>query len=215
MYKRSLPKLLYYRAAQWALGGFSRLYFRVKVRGAEHVPATGPVVLLANHQSHLDPVIVGSFLPRPIGYLARDTLFTGALGPMIRALDAIPIDRDGSGLAGLRATLRRLKQGDAILLFPEGTRSEDGQLQPLKPGFIALVRRGHATVVPIGIAGSHEAMPRGKSLPSPKPIAMVCGKPLTPAELEKLDDDALLDLVSERLGTCLADARRVAGYSLA
>lgn len=214
MYRRSLPKLLWYRLTQWVVGGVSRVYFRVRRRGMKNMPAEGPVVLLANHQSHLDPLLIGCFMPRPLGYLARDTLFQGILGPMIRAYDAIPIDRDGSGLAGIRATLKRVKQGDAVLMFPEGTRSQDGKLQPLKPGFIALVRRGKASIVPLGIAGTFEAYPRGSKFPAPRPVALVCGKAIPPEELAKLDDDALLDLVAERMADCYAQARHVAGYGL-
>lgn len=214
MYRRSLPKLLWYRLTQWVVGGVSRVYFRVRRRGMKHMPAEGPVVLLANHQSHLDPPLIGCFMPRPLGYLARDTLFSGFLGPLIRSYDAIPIDRDGSGLAGIRATLKRIKQGDAVLMFPEGTRSEDGKLQPLKPGFIALVRRGKASIVPLGIAGTFEAYPRGKTFPAPRPVALVCGKAIPPDELAKLDDEALLDLVAERIADCYAQARHVAGYGL-
>lgn len=212
MYRRSLPKLIWYRFTQWTIGGMARVYFRLRRRGMNRMPAAGPVVLLANHQSHLDPLLIGCFIPRPLGYLARDTLFKGILGPLIRAYDAIPIDRDGSGLAGIRATLKRIKQGDAVLMFPEGTRSPDGQLQPLKPGFIALVRRGKASIVTIGIAGSYEALPKEKSFPSPKPIAIVCGSPTSPEQLAELDDDALLQLVARQLEDCVREARCVAGY---
>ncbi|MCO6047023.1 1-acyl-sn-glycerol-3-phosphate acyltransferase [Aeoliella sp. ICT_H6.2] len=214
MYRRSFPKLLWYRLTQWVVGGVARVYFRLRRRGMRNMPAEGPVVLLANHQSHLDPLLIGCFMPRPLGYLARDTLFKGILGPMIRAYDAIPIDRDGGGLAGIRATLKRIKQGDAVLMFPEGTRSQDGKLQPLKPGFIALVRRGKASIVPLGIAGSFEAYPRGKTFPSPRPVALVCGKAIPPEDLANLDDEALLDLVAERMADCYAQARHVAGYGL-
>lgn len=213
MYKRSLPKLIWYRLTQWSVGGFARIYFRFRRRGTDNMPDTGPVVLVATHQSYLDPLLIGCFMQRPIGYLARDTLFTGILGPLIRAYDAIPIDREGGGLAGIRATLKRIKQGDAVLIFPEGTRSEDGQLQPLKPGFIALVRRGKASIVPLGIAGTFEAWPRGQKLPVPRPIAMVCGQSIPPEELAGLDDEALLALVAEKLAECFAEARELAGYA--
>ena len=176
------------------------------------MPATGPVVVLANHQSYLDPPMVGCFMPRPIGYLARDTLFKGLLGPLIRAYDSIPIDRDGSGLAGIRATLKRIKDGDAVLMFPEGTRSPDGQLQPLKPGFIALVRRGKASILPVGIAGSYEAWPRERKLPAPRPIAVSFGESIPPETIAELDDEALLQLVAQRIALCFSEARQLAGY---
>ena len=212
MYKRSLPKLIWYRLTQWVVGGLARVYFRFRRRGVANMPDTGPVVLLATHQSYLDPLLIGCFMPRPIGYLARDTLFTGILGPLIRAYDAIPIDREGGGLAGIRATLKRIKQGDAVLMFPEGTRSTDGKLQPLKPGFIALVRRGKASIVPLGIAGTFEAWPRGKKFPAPARIAMVCGESIPPEELAGLDDESLLALVAQKLAECFDEARELAGY---
>ncbi len=211
MYNRSLPKLIWYRLTQWVIGGLARVYFRFRRRGVANMPDNGPVVLLATHQSYLDPLLIGCFMPRPIGYLARDTLFSGILGPLIRAYDAIPIDREGGGLAGIRATLKRIKQGDAVLIFPEGTRSTDGKLQPLKPGFIALVRRGNASIVPLGIAGTFEAWPRGKKLPAPVRISMVCGESIPPEELAGLDDESLLALVADRLAECFGEARELAG----
>ncbi|QDU58535.1 lysophospholipid acyltransferase family protein [Aeoliella mucimassa] len=213
MYRRSLPKLIWYRLTQWVIGGFSRFYFRLRRRGHHNMPPTGPVVVLSNHQSYLDPPMIGCFMPRPIAYLARDTLFRGILGPLIRAYDSIPIDRDGSGLGGIRATLKRIKLGDAVLMFPEGTRTPDGRLQSLKPGFIALVRRGKASILPVGIAGSYEAWPRGRKLPAPKKIALSYGEAIPPEAIAELDDDALLELVALRIATCFAEARQMAGYA--
>jgi 1-acyl-sn-glycerol-3-phosphate acyltransferase len=198
-YHRSLPKLLWYRLAQFGLSVAGLLLFGVKRRGVNNVPTHGPVVLLANHQSHLDPAVVGCYCRRPLGFLARDTLFTGSLGKLIRSFEAIPIDREGSGLAGIRATLKRLKQGDAILMFPEGTRSEDGQLQPLKPGFISLVRRGGAAIVPVAIAGAHRALPRGSRFPRRVPLAIDFGAPMSADTIATLDDSELLTLLSARL----------------
>lgn len=211
MYHRSTPKLVWYRVSQWVLGGLARVWFRARRQGHGNVPATGPVVLLANHQSHLDPVLIGVFAPRPLSYLARDTLFRGILGPLIRSYDSIPIDREGGGLAGIRATLKRLKQGDAVLMFPEGTRSPNGELQPLKPGFIALVRRGGASIVPVGLAGAYEALPRGGVVPRPVRIAVDYGQPILPATIAQLDDAELLAVVAERMAECLARTRRLAG----
>lgn len=212
MYRRSKLKLLWYRLTQLVLGSVTRIYFRVRRRGVDNMPATGPVVLLATHHSYLDPLLIGCFMPRPIGYLARDTLFTGLLGPLIRSYDAIPIDREGGGLAGIRATLKRIKQGDAVLMFPEGTRSPDGKLQPLKPGFIALVRRGNASIVPLALAGTFESWPRGKKWPRPARVGIVCGTAIPPNEVAGLDDQALLALVADRLAACFAEARTLAGY---
>lgn len=188
------------------------LLFGVKRRGVNNVPRNGPVVLLANHQSHLDPAVIGCYCRRPLGYLARDTLFQGFLGWLIRSYDAIPIDRDGSGLGGIRATLKRIKQGDAVLMFPEGMRSLDGRLQPLKPGFISLVRRGGATIVPVAIAGAHRALPRGRSFPRRVPIAIDFGEPITAATVATMDDEALLGMLATRLAEGLERGEQLIAY---
>ncbi|TWT90681.1 1-acyl-sn-glycerol-3-phosphate acyltransferase [Pseudobythopirellula maris] len=167
----------------------------------------GPLVLLSNHQSHLDPPLVGGALRRQLSYMARDTLFRGPLGPLIRSYDAIPVDRDGTGLAGIRNTLKRIKEGGAVLLFPEGTRSDDGALKPIKPGFIALARRGKATILPLGLDGPYRAWPKGARLPRPfVPIALVVGEPLSPERIAELDDDELLAEVARRMAAAREQA---------
>ncbi|MEM9185190.1 MAG: lysophospholipid acyltransferase family protein [Planctomycetota bacterium] len=209
--QRPLWKRLWYRLTQYVAGAFFRVWFRLRRSGHHGVPSAGPAVLVCNHQSHLDPVLVGVMCRRQICYLARDTLFTGALGPLIRSYDAVPIDREGTGLAGIRATLKRIKQGDAVLLFPEGTRTPDGQLQPLQPGFLALVRRGKAAIVPVGLEGPFQAMPRGALLPRPARIGLCYGDAIPIEQADTLSDEALLQLVEERMRACCTTAARLAG----
>ncbi|MEM6798216.1 MAG: lysophospholipid acyltransferase family protein [Planctomycetota bacterium] len=209
--QRPLWKRLWYRLTQYVAGTFFRVWFRLRREGHRGVPASGPLVLVCNHQSHLDPVIVGVMCRRQIAYLARDTLFKGPLGVLIRSYDAVPIDREGSGLAGLRATLKRIKQGDAVLLFPEGTRTGDGELQPLQPGFLALVRRGKAAVVPVAVDGPFLAMPRGKSIPRPVRIGLCYGDAIPFEEVKQLDDGPLIELVDQRIRECLKRAGELAG----
>lgn len=178
----------------------AKLLYRLRVEGSQRVPSEGPVVILANHTSHFDPPLVGGATRRQLSYLARDTLFVGPLGVLIRSYDAVPVDRTGSGIAGIKATLKRLKQGGAILLFPEGTRSPDGKLQPFKPGFVALVKRGGATIVPLGFAGPHAVWPKGTGRPKLLGrIAMHYGEPIPHAEIAELDDDQLVDRVYQRV----------------
>src|SRR5690606_7647333 len=132
-YRRPFLKRWWYDFCWVVMWCVTKFYFRFRYRGGEHMPRRGPLVVLCNHQSNLDPVLVGVASPRQLSFLARDSLFVGWFGSLIRSFDAIPIDREGTGLAGIRATLGRLKKGDAVLLFPEGTRTSDGYLQPLKP----------------------------------------------------------------------------------
>jgi 1-acyl-sn-glycerol-3-phosphate acyltransferase len=206
--ERSLAKRWWYQSLQFAcrLGSVSALGMRVF--GRRHVPRGGGVLVASNHQSHFDPVLVGLAIDRRLNYLARKTLFKFApFRWLIESLDAIPIDRDGIGVGGLKETLKRLKRGELVLVFPEGTRSPDGNVAPLKPGFVALARRGKVPVLPVGIDGAFDAWPRTRKLPQRERIHLVFGPPLTPKEIAQLDDDALVAELERRIRDCHAQAR--------
>jgi 1-acyl-sn-glycerol-3-phosphate acyltransferase len=126
---------LSYRIGWTLFRALYAVYFRWRVYNAERVPLQGGVILASNHASHLDPPLVGAALRRPINYLARESLFRfPVVGAVLRSWNAVPVNRDGGGSAGLRAILDRLLAGGGIILFPEGTRSRDGRLQPARPG---------------------------------------------------------------------------------
>ena len=144
------------------------------------MPATGPVLLVANHLSFLDVFLLGISVRRPLNYVARSTLFLPGLGFLIRSVGGFPIQREGMGASGMKETLRRLRNGGIVTLFPEGTRSPDGQLAPLKSGIAVLVSRAGVPVVPAGIAGTYEAWPRSQLLPAFKPIRIHFGPPICP-----------------------------------
>ena len=106
------------------------------------MPATGGGLVLSNHQSNLDPIVIGLCCTRRLNYVARQTLFSFApLRWLLESLEVIPIDREGSGFGGLKETLKRLKRGEIVVLFPEGTRTPDGEVHSMKPGFCALAKR--------------------------------------------------------------------------
>jgi 1-acyl-sn-glycerol-3-phosphate acyltransferase len=177
--------------------------FRMRCKGREKIPASGPLLVCANHQSFLDPVIVGLAFDRRLNYLARQTLFRFApFRLLIQFLDAIPLDREGLGLAGLRESMRRIKRGEAVLLFPEGTRTLDGSVQPLQPGFCALARRGKVTVLPVGFDGAFDAWPRTAKLPSATKIHLCIGEPFSPEAIAELDDKSLVGEVERRIRAC-------------
>jgi 1-acyl-sn-glycerol-3-phosphate acyltransferase len=172
----------------WWAWSLSRLifstYFRWKVYNSERVPLHGPVILAANHASFLDPPLVGSGLPRAINYLARHNLFKyPGIGWLLRSWNAVPVDREGGGGAGLRAILARLLAGGGIILFPEGTRSHDGKLQPAQSGIGLTVIKSTAPVVPVRVFGTHEAWGRHMKWPRPRPVAVKYGEPLDFAAL--------------------------------
>jgi len=180
------------------------------VAGREHWPAKGGGLVCANHQSMFDPPLVGLTCPRRMNYLARDTLFRiPLLAPLIKFLDAIPIDREGVGLSGLKETLRRLKAGELVLIFPEGTRTRDGEVAPLKPGFISVARRSRVPLVPVGLDGAYQAWPRTSPFPRGGRIAIVVGESISAQRVAELSDDELLAELDQRILNCHAAAREL------
>ncbi|MBI4658025.1 MAG: 1-acyl-sn-glycerol-3-phosphate acyltransferase [Verrucomicrobia bacterium] len=159
-------------------------YFRWRVFNSERVPAEGPVILASNHASFLDPPLIGAGLPRSINYLARENLFRFPLiGALLRSWNSVPVDRNGGGAAGLRQILDRLLAGGAIILFPEGTRTRDGRLQPARSGIGLAVIKSQAPVVPVRVFGTYEAFGRHLRFPKPHRVAVKFGRPMMFAEL--------------------------------
>lgn len=163
------------RAAWLLLHIFFGLYLRWKVYNRERVPRTGPVIMAANHASFLDPPLVGTALPRPINYLARQSLFRfPVIGSVLRYWDAVPVDRD-SGVGGLKNILDRLLKGGAIIFFPEGTRSPDGNFLPARSGIGLAVIKSEAPVIPVRIFGSNLAFGRPHRFPRPRKVIVKFG----------------------------------------
>jgi cytidylate kinase len=161
-----------------------RVFFRLESRGRDNIPATGPVLLVANHSSVLDPPLVGGAAPRQLCFLAKAELFGVPLfGGLIRRLNAAPIRREGADPAALRTAMRVLEGGGALLIFPEGTRGEEGVLRAAKSGAGMLAVLSGAPVVPVYVRGSGRAWPRGRRLPRPAKVSVTFGEPLKfPAE---------------------------------
>jgi 1-acyl-sn-glycerol-3-phosphate acyltransferase len=155
------------------------VYFRWRVFNPERVPLKGPVILAANHASFIDPPMVGSGLRREINYLARESLFhVPVLATILRSWNVVPVDRDGGTGRGLRAILDRLEKGGAIILFPEGTRTPDGNLQPARSGVGLTVIKSEAPVVPVRVFGTFEAYGRKMRWPRPRRVIVKYGNPL-------------------------------------
>ena len=155
----------FYRTAQFLSYAYYRLFHRFQIEGLENVPDEGAFLLASNHLSFLDPPALGCRLPRNLHYFARDSLFKGPLGMLIRALNSIPVNRSQLDLATLRRVLKVLKEGHPLLVFPEGTRSEDGNLGDGKKGVGMLAAKAQVPVLPARIFGSYEIMGKGKSVP--------------------------------------------------
>jgi 1-acyl-sn-glycerol-3-phosphate acyltransferase len=204
-------------ARRWYDGLFwtSFLFFTfghsLRVMGRRNMPKSGPVLLIANHQSFFDPVLIGLASRRYLSYLARQSLFKNRFfRDVIESLDAIPIDHKGLGKEGLQATLDCLDRGKAVLVFPEGERTHDGNMEPFKAGISLLVKRVKAPIVPVGIAGAFHAWPRTKKLPALAPlflapwdgtIAISVGKPIPSESFAKMERGAMLESLFQAVRT--------------
>jgi 1-acyl-sn-glycerol-3-phosphate acyltransferase len=154
--------------------------FKWRIYHPERVPPTGPVVLAANHASFMDPPLVGSAARRDIHYLARESLFRWpGIGALLRSVNAVPVDRDAGAVSGLRVILERLERGEAILLFPEGTRTYDGNLLPAQAGIGLVVVKAAVPVVPVRVFGTFEAYSRKMRLPRCRPVVVKFGKAIS------------------------------------
>ena len=209
MAERSLINRLWYRFSQRSLFLVEVLAYGVRYSGRENIPKTGPVLLVSNHQSHFDPPLVGVPCPRRMNYVARDTLFRfPPLAWLMRSLDAIPIDRDGVGMTGIKESLRRLKRGEMVLVFPEGTRSRDGEIGTFRPGFTMLAARSGAAILPVAVDGAFDAWPRWRKLPRLGKIRVHYGRPIPFEEIQGRDERELVAEVKRRVHECLAILRR-------
>src|SRR5437660_791428 len=168
-----------YRVGWLGFRALYKFYFGWRVYNPERVPLTGPVILASNHASYLDPPLVGAGIRRDINYLARESLFRfPVVGWVLHRWNSVPVDREGGGARGLKAILDRLLKGGAIILFPEGTRSRDGNLQPARSGIGLTVIKSNAPVVPVRVFGTYDAFGRHIRFPRPYRLAVKYGQPM-------------------------------------
>lgn len=200
---RSVSRLAWYHLLHRLLQLAAVLIYRVRCTGRKNIPAAGGVLVVSNHQSYLDPLLVGIGCPRAMNYMARATLFRfGPFRRLIGSVGALPIEREGIGLSGIKESLKRLKRGEMLLIFPEGTRSGDGEIAPFRSGFTMLAVRTKAAILPVAIDGAFQAWPRWKKLPGPGRIRVHYGEPIRPSEFAGLDERELLAEVERRVRAC-------------
>jgi 1-acyl-sn-glycerol-3-phosphate acyltransferase len=198
----NLAGRLWYDSVFWSSFTFFTFGFSLRRSGWRNMPKTGPVLVVANHQSMFDPVLVGLSSRRYLSYLARSGLFKQPLlAPVIRSLNAIPIDRN-MGKDGIQAVLDAIGKGRAVLMFPEGERTHTGEVQPLKPGISLLIKRVSCPIVPVGIAGCFAAWSRFHTWPQlsplycppgPSTIALSVGEPIDSARYKGKDRDWIVE----------------------
>ena len=193
-------KAAWYWYTRWICKFFCILFFRVRSYGRDNVPKKGAFILVSNHQSYLDPIFCIGPLKRPSSCLARDSLFTNwFFGPLIASMNAIPVKLGEADMSAMRKALGKLKKGEGICLFPEGTRTYDGKIAPLKPGLGLLCRRGDAVIVPVVIDGAFECWPRHKKLFSPGPISVCYGKAISAEQAKNMGDKKLAEVLTDTL----------------
>jgi len=186
--------------ARWICRVFCIIFFRLHVYGRENIPDKGALVLVSNHQSFLDPIFCGVPLVRHLYFLARDSLFANRFfGWLISSVNTIPVRRGKADLSAMKNIISKLKQGKAICLFPEGTRTHDGKITAFKPGFGLLCRRGGAVVVPVVVDGAFECWPRHKKIFSPGSVVVRYGKAITVEQVKGMSDRELAKLVTDTL----------------
>jgi 1-acyl-sn-glycerol-3-phosphate acyltransferase len=176
-----------------------KLAFDFKAYGRENLIEQGAAILASNHQSYLDPPCIGMACRNEIYYLARKTLLQRPLvGPILQGLNTIPVDRDRGDVSSIKAIIRILRAGNRVIVFPEGTRSSDGKLQPARAGLGMIIAKTLAPVVPIRIFGSFDALPRTGGIKL-VPIAIVVGEPVRFTEDDLKGDRDVYQTLSNRV----------------
>jgi len=172
----------------------STLYFRLRATGQHQIPKTGGILMVTNHQSYLDPWLIGIAPSRQLHYMARDTLFKGGLLTWLMELwNTFPVKRGAADLTAIRTATERLDKGFVVNVFPEGTRSEDGSIAPVAPGVSLILSRTKAdiSILPVIIDGAFDAWPRHAKAPRFHPIRIHYGTPIPRSEWLPLSPDEL------------------------
>lgn len=173
-----IEKTALYRALR-LLSALPRVYFRLRVEGAIHVPADGPCIIAANHASYLDPIVLWMACPRHVRYIVDREQYQRPLVHWVAVrAEAIPVENNPRDLGSLRRALLALKQGAMLGIFPEGGRSDDGSQKTGKPGAVLLALRAGVPLLPAGIVGAFAAYSRHHRLPRPKPVLVRFGEPV-------------------------------------
>lgn len=187
------------------------LWLRFRAIGLEQIPSSGAGLVVANHLSFLDPLLIGLPLTRPVSFVARDSLFKiPVIGWILRNTYVMPINRESASSAVIRQTVERLNAGFLCGIFPEGTRSRDGQVGKFKPGFIALVRRSEVPIYPAALAGTGRAFGRGSWFLKPVPVCAAFRPPISVETirgyLDRGDEAGLIEHVRGEVILALKEA---------
>ncbi|MEC9234225.1 MAG: lysophospholipid acyltransferase family protein [Planctomycetota bacterium] len=191
---------------------YLRLLHRFRMEGTDRVPESGALILVSNHQSYLDPVINGVFAcRRPYSAIAtRGLTKFKPFGWLLKSWDTVFVSASAGDKGALKAAISQLEQGRTVLIYPEGSRTDDGFVKGFQNGLLLVLRRSRATVLPVGIDGAYEVWPRSRKFPRLSGrIASVCGEPIPADELLGLDGPEALRRLRGEIDTLRLRARRI------
>ncbi|MBF8263746.1 MAG: Cytidylate kinase [Parachlamydiales bacterium] len=188
-----------YRCVYWTVRTILKLFYRLRIYGISHF-RPGSAIIAANHASFFDPPVISVSCPEEVHFLAREPLFrVPILGRVIRILNSHPVSRDASDAHTFRVLIQLLQEGKKVILFPEGSRTLDGGLQPLEKGLSFLVYKARCAILPVYVDGTFRAWKRGA--PFPKlwgRIRCVFGSPIEWEEFEGLDKREAMERITQR-----------------
>lgn len=208
---------MFYRLPQFLARFIFKIYFRLRVVGYKNIPAEGPCIIVANHTSFLDPLLICTVVPRIIHYITFAYFYYHPLLHWyLKRVYCVPIKQDGKDISALKQALRLLKKGELLGIFPEGKRSVTGSLMKGLPGTSLIALKARVPILPVGIQGAYEAFPKGSIFPKPKPITVVFGEPLfieKHLEIDKNNPDALQEKATDLIMSKIAElCAQEAGY---
>ncbi len=181
------------------------LTFDLKTFGLHNVPQSGGVLLVSNHQSYLDPLVLGVNIRRPMSFLAKSELFRNRFfGAFISALNAFPVRQGKGDKAAIDEMIRQLRGGHMLTLFPEGSRTDDGEIAPIQRGAALVVRRADVPIIPAVVHGSHAAWPKGQKLFRARSVRVLYGPAL---HVRDLKGDQIIELIDRTLRAMFDDLR--------
>ena len=197
-----------WRCGQLIAQFLMRLFFNLRVTGIEHIPAQGGVLIASNHASYLDPIALAAFLPRPLNFVAKSELFQFKLGAwFLHQLNAFPLRQGKGDVGAVKETIRRLREGHMLNIFPEGNRSPDGNLLPFQKGVALILRRANVPVIPAAIHGTYEAWPLTRKLWRISPVRVAFGAPINLDGLTT--DEAITASIESEIRRLLAQAQPI------
>jgi len=205
-----LERSLHWKCLQAVARFLTTLLFDLKVYGRRHVPTWGGVLIVSNHQGNLDPVLLAVRMDRPLNYIAKAELFKNPFSAwMLRAVNAFPVRQGAGDVGAVRETIQRLREGHLLNIYPEGSRTPDGEIAQLQRGVALIIRRSGARIIPAVIVGSYEAWPIHRRLFRPWRIHVEYGPAMN---LGGLEADEMISEIDRTLRMMFADLRARCGF---